>query len=115
MARDINRIEPFMKELTKLWKEQCPDWRFGQLISNVFCMLRKDCFYVEDDEMLEAFKTYFHQEDKISYEEAKKNLSEIIKLSEKEIKNNDENISAILDLADLKSLKIILDSIESEK
>ena len=34
--RDPNRIEPFLQELGKIWKEECPDWRFGQLIFNVF-------------------------------------------------------------------------------
>lgn len=33
--RDPNRIEPFMKELTDIWKTTCPNWRFGQLIFNV--------------------------------------------------------------------------------
>ena len=37
-------------------------------------------------------------------EEDIKNLSEIIELCEAEINNNDENITAILDLEDLKSL-----------
>ena len=34
-----------------------------------------------------------------------KNLKEIIELSEEEINNNDENVSAILDLVDLKELR----------
>lgn len=37
-----------------------------------------------------------------------KNLEEIIKLSEKEINNNDKNVSAVLDLEDLKELKSLL-------
>lgn len=43
-----------------------------------------------------------------SIEEDIKNLSEIIELCEAEINNNDENITAILDLEDLKSLKNLL-------
>ena len=37
-----------------------------------------------------------------------KNLEEIINLSKEEIENNDENITAILDLEDLKSLENLL-------
>lgn len=39
-----------------------------------------------------------------------KNLTEIIELSKEEIENNNENVTAILDLEDLKSLKNILDN-----
>lgn len=54
--RDINRIEPFMNELTEVWKE-VPDWRFGQLIENLKRHMNiKDLFYVEDDKMLEVLK-----------------------------------------------------------
>lgn len=41
-------------------------------------------------------------------EEDIKNLSEIIVLCEEEINNNDENVSAILDLTDLKSLRNLI-------
>ena len=41
-------------------------------------------------------------------EEDIKNLSEIIELCEEEINNNDENVSAILDLTDLKSLRNLI-------
>ena len=39
-----------------------------------------------------------------------KNLQEIINLCKEEINNNDKNITATLDLEDLKSLKNVLDS-----
>ena len=112
--RDKNRIEPFMKELTKIWKEKVPDWRFGQLIENVYGTSKKQIFFMEENETLELFKDYFKEEE-ISIDDAKKNLEEIIKLSKYEIEKNNESITAILDLQDLKSLKIILDSIESKK
>lgn len=57
--RKIERIEPFMKELTKIWKEKCSDWRFGQLISNVLNSFEIDPFFIEEDEMLERFRKYF--------------------------------------------------------
>ena len=46
--RDINRIEPFCKELAQLWKKY-PDLRFGQIMSNIARDVqmehRKDMFY----------------------------------------------------------------------
>ncbi|MDE6946273.1 MAG: hypothetical protein K2P14_03715 [Anaeroplasmataceae bacterium] len=54
--RNPERIEPFLEELGNLWKENCPDWRFGQLISNV---LGKDPFYIEEDQALEQFRKFF--------------------------------------------------------
>lgn len=59
-VRKIERIEPFMKELTKIWKEKCPDWRFGQLMSNVLNSFDIDPFFIEEDEMLERFKKFFN-------------------------------------------------------
>jgi len=60
--RDVNRIEPFMQEMAQLWKDNLPDWRFGQLCSNFFGWLfdekKKDLFYPEEEDMLEYFKEY---------------------------------------------------------
>lgn len=64
MARDINRIDTFMEELTKIWKEQCPDWRFGQLIENVLNSFETDPWFMEEDEMLKRIKKYFNIENK---------------------------------------------------
>lgn len=58
--RDINRIDKFMEELTKIWKEQCPDWRFGQLMVNVLGTLNKDPFFPEEDEMIQHFRNFFN-------------------------------------------------------
>lgn len=59
--RDINRIDPFMEKLTKLWKEQCPDWRFSQLISNIMSYIGCDPFYMEDDEMMKCIENFFNK------------------------------------------------------
>lgn len=56
--RDINRIRKFCNELASLW-EIVPDWRFSQLICNVFSTLRHDPFFTEDDAMLQIFRDYF--------------------------------------------------------
>lgn len=56
--RDINRIEPFMNELTEIWYT-VPDWRFGQLIENLKKFAEvEDLFYIEDDKMLEVLKKF---------------------------------------------------------
>lgn len=48
-------------------------------------------------------------------EKSIKNLMEIIDLSEDEIKTNNKNVTAILDLEDLKSLKEILDYMRQQE
>lgn len=45
-------------------------------------------------------------------EKSIKNLNEIVSLSEEEIRENNKNVTAILDLEDLKSLKEIIDYIQ---
>ena len=60
--RDINRIKPFLDEIGKLWEENAVDWRFGQLISNVFGSFDRDPWFMEEDEMLERFQKYFDKE-----------------------------------------------------
>lgn len=60
--RDVNRIDDFCDQLEAYWK-LVPDWRFGQLIVNVFGSLQKDPFFIEEDEMLRYFKEYFKYED----------------------------------------------------
>lgn len=56
--RDPARIDRFCQRLAELWKK-VPDWRFGQLISNVLGAFGKDPFYIEDDKLLEFFESYF--------------------------------------------------------
>ena len=64
--RDKARIHQFCHELANIWLEECPDWRFGQLISNVLGKMQsegRDCFFPEETEMLDYFKKYFNKED----------------------------------------------------
>ena len=58
--RDINRIDPFLERLGKVWKK-VPDWRFGQLMVNVFGSLDQDPFSPEDDKMIEYFEDFFKE------------------------------------------------------
>lgn len=64
--RDIKRIRKFCNELATIWESQCPDCRFSQLVLNVMNgeeMENIMPFYVEDDEMMEHFKSFFKIED----------------------------------------------------
>jgi hypothetical protein len=63
--RKVERIDKFCNELAKIWKENCPDWRFGQLMCNVLNSMTKDPFFPEEDEMLEYFKNYFAPSDDV--------------------------------------------------
>lgn len=60
--RDKNRIEPFMKELGDIWKENVPDWRFGQLMINIIDDLddkKIDIFLLEENELIDEIKKLF--------------------------------------------------------
>lgn len=61
--RDINRIDKFCNDLAKYWKK-VPDWRFGQLILNIFGTCQGDPWFYEEDEMLEIFEKFFKGEEK---------------------------------------------------
>lgn len=54
--RDPKRIDKFCWRLAEAWKK-VPDWRFGQLMSNIlgeyYSQTRVDPFFVEDDEFIE--------------------------------------------------------------
>lgn len=58
--RNPERIDEFMQRLHDIWKQECPDWRFGQLIFNVFNQLDFDPFMMEDNQMLYEFERYFN-------------------------------------------------------
>lgn len=51
--RDPNRIYKFCNKIAEMWSE-VPDWRFGQLISNLICDLDgATLFYMEDEELFQ--------------------------------------------------------------
>ena len=58
--RNSERIDEFCKELAAQW-HKVPDWRFGQLISNAFCAIDRDIFFIEDDETLEMIRNLFEE------------------------------------------------------
>ena len=59
--RDPKRIYPFCNELAQVW-DRFPDWRFGQLMSNMLgayvVETGKDIFYPEEEEMMRFFRAY---------------------------------------------------------
>ena len=57
--RDHKRIYDFCNKLATIWATEVPDWRFGQLISNVFGAYGRDPFFLEEDEMMRLFEEYF--------------------------------------------------------
>ena len=58
--RDPKRIYAFCNKLAEHWSK-VPDWRFGQLLSNVLGqeMKGKDLFFPEEDEMMGYFDHFF--------------------------------------------------------
>lgn len=60
--RDPKRIYKFCNELAAIWQDNCPDWRFGQLMSNFqrWCAGKGvDIFFPEENKTLELFKEFF--------------------------------------------------------
>lgn len=53
--RDPRRIDDFCRRLAVCW-HQVPDWRFGQLMVNLFGAYGKDPFFPEDEEMIRFFE-----------------------------------------------------------
>lgn len=62
--RNPNRIDDFCDKLKSYWKI-VPDWRFGQLICNVFGEMctEQDPFVIEEPEMIKIFEKFFHIEE----------------------------------------------------
>lgn len=56
--RDPARIDEFCNRLAAAWKHDVPDWRFGQLMYNLFDSLGKDPFFIEDDQMIDYIESY---------------------------------------------------------
>ena len=59
--RDPACIAKFFEELTALWLEYCPDWRFGQLISNFILGEGRDPFYWEEDKFIKELKEFMEK------------------------------------------------------
>lgn len=55
--RDQNRIDTILETISKYWKT-VPDWRLGQLISNIIDTDK--LYYIEDDELIKLLEEYFN-------------------------------------------------------
>jgi hypothetical protein len=60
MARNPNRLYDFYGELTRIHMTYASDWRFGQLMYNIFGT--QDIFYLEEGDVLKRVKQYFGEE-----------------------------------------------------
>lgn len=63
--RDLNRIEKYISLLRGIW-EKYPDWRFGQLISNIapYGISSAKFFYIEDEDFFENINQFYKENDK---------------------------------------------------
>lgn len=59
--RDIKRIEPFLKDIEKVWKKH-PDLRFMQMINNVMASYRSDLFFIEEEDFIKMLKGYYGED-----------------------------------------------------
>lgn len=60
--RDVNRLYKFYDELRDIHMTYFPDWRFGQMITNVLgdwqAKNKRDIFFLEEGEMIQIFRDY---------------------------------------------------------
>ena len=56
--RNPGRIKIICERLASEW-QRLPDWRLGQLMSNIF--VEKDCFYMEDNEFIEYVNNFINK------------------------------------------------------
>lgn len=59
--RDPKRIHTLCNQLADLWLSECPDMRFGQLMTYVMSKC-DDIFYVEDDVLAERLKEIINKQ-----------------------------------------------------
>lgn len=56
--RDPKRINRFLQILGEYWS-MVPDWRFGQLITNISRFYGGDIWFLEEDEFIEVMEKMF--------------------------------------------------------
>lgn len=63
--RDKYRLFKFYEELREIHMKYFPDWRFGQMISNVLVdwhfKTGRDIFFPEEDEIIQIFRDYIKE------------------------------------------------------
>ena len=62
--RNPDRIDAYCDRMKSYW-HAVPDWRFGQLMSNLFGQYvsetGRDIFFTEDEELFSFFDEYFKE------------------------------------------------------
>ena len=56
--RNPDRLDPLYEYLKKVHKQNFPDWRFWQFISNFLSWYGKDPFYIEDEAVYEKIENF---------------------------------------------------------
>lgn len=56
--RDPNRLKAFYEKVEEIHRENFPDWRFAQLISNFAEWYGGDIFYMEEKNFLNLLEIY---------------------------------------------------------
>lgn len=49
----------FLEKLGEVWEEQCPNWRFGQMICNLQDAANNDLFYYSEEDFERLVNEYF--------------------------------------------------------
>lgn len=61
--RDPNRLDELYLRMKKIHQEKVPDWRIGQFMLNFMswysAKYKRDMFYIEDNQFVDAIETYF--------------------------------------------------------
>ena len=60
MLRNSNRLYTFYTEIRRIHMAYVPEWRFSQLMYNVFG--NEDIFYLEEEDVLKRLKNFFGEE-----------------------------------------------------
>ena len=59
--RNPDRLDEFYARLKTIHQTYFPDWRFGQLVSNLtrYCQsMGKDIFFIEEDRMMQIIENF---------------------------------------------------------
>lgn len=58
--RNPDRIDSFCDKLKEYW-HKVPDWRFSQLIINIYGKCEFDPWFLEENDSLKLFEKYFEK------------------------------------------------------
>ena len=57
--RNPDRLYVFYDQMREIHMRYAPDWRFAQMMYNIFG--RTDIFYLEEEDVIERIRTYFEK------------------------------------------------------